>query len=292
MTPPRFSVIEAMMPSQTFEQDLAVCRAIEADGIGLNEAKLGDLDPDLERLRASGLAVSSAFPAMQAILPGPYAPTPRDPAARIAAIIGSIHRLAPFEPSCVNVTTGPFGAYEEREGRAIVVAGLRELAAAAGEVGLTVAVEVMHPSIRDQFSFITNIPAALDLFDEAGPPNLALALDAWHVGDSPDALAQLREQGARFATFHVDDRRETTRSWADRVLPGDGILDLGAILGSLDDGGFAGWFELEVISDDGRIEQAFDDSLWRRDPLELASAGRRQFMSLWEQRRHGAGGAA
>ena len=280
------------MPSLTFEQDVAVCRAIKADGIGLNEAKLGDRDPDLERLRASGLAVSSAFPAMQAILPGPYAPTPRDPAARIAAIIGSIHRLAPFEPSCVNVTTGPFGAYEEREGRAIVVAGLRELAAAAGEVGLTVAVEVMHPSIRDQFSFITNIPAALDLLD-----GRARRTWRWHSTHGMSATRLMRSRGC--ASTRRDLRPSTWTTAARRRAAGltacfraMASSTSGRILGSLDDGGFAGWFELEVISDDGRIEQAFDDSLWKRDPLELASAGRRQFMSLWEQRRHGAGGAA
>src|SRR5262249_25261781 len=144
----------------------------------------------------------------------------------------------------------------------------------------------------DEFSFITDIPAALELLAEVDAPNLALALDAWHVGDAPEVLEQLHDHAARFATFHLDDRREPTRSWADRVLPGDGVLDLEAIFGSLDQGGFAGWCELEVISDDGSIDQELDDSLWRREPLELIAAGRRQFLAIWESRRLRSDGTA
>lgn len=286
MSTPRFSVIEAMMQRQTFEQDLEACLAIGADGIGLNEEKLtGDDAADLARLRETGLGVSSAFPTMQEILPGPYAPDPPTVEDRLALIVASIERLAPFNPSCINITTGPFGEFGAERGRAIVVDALREFTRVAAGLGQRIAIEIMHPTIRDQFSFVNSIPDALALLDDTGASNIALALDAWHVGDSPEALAALREHAARFATFHVDDWREPTRSWADRTIPGDGVLDLEAVFGSLDDGGFDGWFELEIISDDGSIENEFEDSLWKGDPLELITTGRRRFMSIWENRR-------
>jgi sugar phosphate isomerase/epimerase len=286
MSTPRFSVIEAMMPRQTFEQDLEACLAIEADGIGLNEEKLdGDDATRLARLRATGLGVSSAFPTMQEILPGPYAADPPAVEDRLAMIVASIERLAPFNPSCINITTGPLGDFGADRGRAIVVDALRELTRVAGGLGQRIAIEIMHPTIRDQFSFVNDIPDALALLDDTGASNIALALDAWHVGDSPEALGHLREHAARFATFHVDDWREPTRSWADRTIPGDGVLDLEAVFGSLDDGGFDGWFELEIISDDGSIEQELEGSLWKGDALDLITTGRRRFMSIWESRR-------
>ena len=42
-------------------------------------------------------------------------------------------------------------------------------------------------------------------------------------------------------------RRNPTRSWKDRVLPGDGVIDLPAILGALEAGGFDGWFDMEIF---------------------------------------------
>jgi len=57
------------------------------------------------------------------------------------------------------------------------------------------------------------------------------------------------------------------------------------MLRSLDEGGFDGWYELEILSDDGRVEQEFPDSLWKRDPLELVRSGRAKFMAAWEAAR-------
>ena len=48
-------------------------------------------------------------------------------------------------------------------------------------------------------------------------------------------------------------------------------------------GGYDGWFELEVLSDDGTFGNDFPDSLWKRDPVELIRAGREQFMQLWDK---------
>jgi hypothetical protein len=69
------------------------------------------------------------------------------------------------------------------------------------------------------------------------------------------------------------------------VLPGDGVADILSMLRSLDAGGFDGWYELEILSDDGRIERRLPDSLWARDPREVVSAGRSQFLRLWRASR-------
>ena len=41
------------------------------------------------------------------------------------------------------------------------------------------------------------------------------------------------------------------------------------MLRALNDGGYDGWYELEVMSDDGRNGNQFADSLWEWDPVEL-----------------------
>jgi len=280
---PRFAVCESMTPSLSFAEDLDLCRRIGADGIAVFEFKLSADDADLALLDASGLEVSSAFPASGSILHGPYSGGGHDPDARIEEIVASVRRLARFRPDCVCVTTGPPGERGDAAAREIAVDGLRRIAAAAAELDMTIALEIMHPSLHDLFSFVTDIPAAVEMVERTGAANIGIAVDAWHVGDAPEALAALRDHAPRFTGFHVDDWREPTRSWADRVLPGDGTLDLVAMLRSLEAGGFDGWYELEVVSDDGSIDTAFDDSLWAWDPYDLAGAGRRKFMALWER---------
>ncbi len=87
-----------------------------------------------------------------------------------------------------------------------------------------------------------------------------------------------------FVMVHLNDWRDPTRSWCDRVLPGDGIADIPGIFRALDEGGFEGWFELELFSDDGKFGNDFEDSLWKWDPVELVRTGRDKAYALWEKR--------
>jgi sugar phosphate isomerase/epimerase len=64
-------------------------------------------------------------------------------------------------------------------------------------------------------------------------------------------------------------------------LPGDGVADVAAFLQALHSGGYQGWFELEVLSDDGAFGHDFPDSLWKQDPIELMRAGREKSLALW-----------
>jgi sugar phosphate isomerase/epimerase len=110
-----------------------------------------------------------------------------------------------------------------------------------------------------------------------------LLVDVWHIWDSPDLLTLLEVHADRVVAVHLNDRREPTRSWCDRLLPGDGVADVPGIVGALRRGGYDGWFELEVVSDDGRFGSAFPDSLWRGDPVALIRAGREKFLRAWSR---------
>jgi len=73
-------------------------------------------------------------PDIPSIHPLPLLPGPEDPAERIDAILRSLERLAPFGPTGIVCLTGPGD-------RATVVAGLREIGAAAQRLGLRIALE-------------------------------------------------------------------------------------------------------------------------------------------------------
>jgi sugar phosphate isomerase/epimerase len=292
---PRYAVIDASTPRLSFAEALAAYEKGGAQAIGITESRLGDLDEDLARLRASGLRVSGCFLTTYSILPGPeqprsflgraIPPAAQDPDIRVEQMIASMRRLAPFDPDVFFALTGPRREYEAGVARALVVDGLRRLAAAADELHKTVALEMFDP-ILDDYTFIHTIPDAVALLDEVDRPNIGLAIDVWHLGAGAHVVPDVRTHAHRVASVHLNDRRDPTRCLWDRVLPGDGIADLPGILGALDDAGFDGWFELEILSDDGSVEFDLPDSLWRWDAAELVSAGRARLESIWAERRH------
>ena len=68
-------------------------------------------------------------------------------------------------------------------------------------------------------------------------------------------------------------RSSADADWCDRVLPGEGIADLPALLGALEAAGWHGFYDLEIFSDDGTFGTALPDSLWNVPAAELAAQG-------------------
>ncbi len=282
---PLFAVCEFTTLNASFEDDLAAYAAAGAGGIAICELKLeeGREDEQLAAFRASGLTATSCVPAVPSLLPLPHLPGPETPEERVEAIRAGIRRVAPFEPTALVCLTGPAGELGEEEARKVVVEGLRAVAGEAARHGIPVALEPMSAHFRDDWTLITTLQEAADLADEAGVANVGLVFDTWHLWDTPDLHAELERHAGRIDCVHVNDWREPTRSWCDRVLPGDGVADLPGMLRALHEAGWRGGYDLEVFSDDGTFGSAYDDSLWREDPEDVARRGHEAFRQLWEQ---------
>lgn len=278
---PRFSVSEFSTLNLGFDDDLAAYAAGGAQGIGLAEAKLpeGDDRESIAKLRASGLAATVCLPTGLSVLPLPPFPGPEDPQERVESLCASVRRLAAFEPVTVLCLTGPAGDRDPVDARRIVVEGLREIARAGREVGVQVALEPIHASARDDFTMVDTIPDAVALVEEVGEP-MGVLFDTWHLWDTPDVLDHIRAHAHLFPAVHINDWRAETRGWDDRALPGEGVMDLPAIFAALEDGGFYGWYDLEVFS-----TETYPDSLLKLDPVELVRRGKAGFETAWAARR-------
>jgi sugar phosphate isomerase/epimerase len=271
----RIGICEFTTLPASFEEDLAAYRAAGVEGVGVCELKLGE--GSAERLRASGLRATHCVPAVPSILPLPPMGGPVEPEARVEALCAGVRRLAELDPVCVLFLTGPAGERNDAEAREVVREGIRAVAAAGAAAGVRVALEPIHPSQADVYSFVHTIPDALELI---GDEDVGIMLDTWHISD-PDAIAPYVD---RVAGVHVADRREPTRSDFDRVLPGDGVLDLAAVFRTLEAGGCDGWVDVEIFSDNGAFGDAFPDSLWDVDPVELARRARESVERVWKGR--------
>ena len=281
MTTPPLSISQITTLPASFEEDLQAYRAAGATGIGIWELKIpeGDEAKTLAALEASGLASTNAVTNVPSILPLPQFPGPDDPAVRVAAYCASLRRLAPFRPSAVVLLTGPGD-------RGAVLDGLRTIAAEARANGLKIGVEPYSGSHGgEDWTIVSTIRDAVALVDEAGvADDVGVMFDLWHLWDTDGLDQDVADYADRIVGVHVNDVREPTRSFADRVLPGDGVADVPRILRLLDDAGWDGFYDLEVFSDDGSLGTPLPDSLWKVPPAELARRGRDAFLTCWERR--------
>jgi sugar phosphate isomerase/epimerase len=283
---PPFSISQVSTLTASFADDLRAYVDAEVDGVGIWELKLaeGSDEEAREQLAASGLGPATAVPAIPSILPLPLLPGPEEPQQRIASLCASVHRLAPFEPAAVLCFTGPAGDLDPVEARAVAVGGLRTLAREAEIVGVRLALEPFQREGAENWSLISTLGEAAELIEEVGSGAIGIQFDVWHLWNS-DVLDELPRYAHLLAGVHVNDWREPTRGWADRVLPGDGAADLPALLGVLEDVGWEGFYDLEIFSDNGAFGNAYPDSLWDLDAAELAARGREAFSHCWTNRR-------
>jgi sugar phosphate isomerase/epimerase len=143
------------------------------------------------------------------------------------------------------------------EDRAAVAEGIRRIAEAGRRNGVPVALEPIHPSQATLLSPVSTVENALELIGDA---EVGILFDTWHLSEVSHV--------ERILGVHVADRtRPETRSNMDRDLPGD---DSRAAVRALEAGGYTGWYDVEVMSDDGTFGNTFPDSLWALPADEIA----------------------
>jgi sugar phosphate isomerase/epimerase len=273
---PLYSVSELTTLPDSFETDLDQYTRTGADGIGLWEGKIAGL-PDAEALaafRASGLHASLCLPNVWSLMPNPRFAEPREPAQRIAGIIESLERLAPFGPAAVMVTPGGAQSLPADEAHRIIIDGMRQITGEAARLGLRIALEPIRKSSN---GFISSFGQALEVIEEVGADNLGVVLDIWHVWDDPELRPTISAHADRIYGVQVNDWRDPTRAPSDRVLPGEGIADVPGIIAALLAAGFSGWYDLEVMS------EGFDDSLSRLPSDDLLVLARARFLEAWAE---------
>ena len=220
----RFSVGQFTTPRLSFAESLVTYREAGAEGIGI-DASLALKDPadDLARFRESGLQATFCMPSTNSPFAGKLDEGERDPAVRTRMMCDAVRDMARYEPVCHVLGTGPFS--DPDADWATAVASLRQAIRVAADLGQSVAFEPLHSSLGPEWSYLTDLPTTLKLIEDIGEPDVGVLFDVWHLWDTPDVKEVLAANVDLVYGVHVDDWRDPTRSWADRVLPGDGIAD-------------------------------------------------------------------
>lgn len=285
MTYPKLSISQCSTFTASFEEDLAAYSAAGIDGVGIWEYKLpkGQDDRLREALARSGLKATICVPEVPSIVPDNFFREPVEAAARRKELCAAIRRLAAFDPIGVMVLPGaPQEHVDVATTRQVVVDGLKAAAETAGEVGVPIGLELLRASAG---SIATTIAETVEMIDDIGTGNVEIIYDTWHIWDLPGILDDTRKHVDDIIAVQINDWREPVRSWADRVLPGDGIMDLPTLFGTLEQAGYTGWYDVEVFSDNGLFGDDYPDSLWKLPPEEFAKRAVDSFRRVWDQRR-------
>jgi sugar phosphate isomerase/epimerase len=145
-------------------------------------------------------------------------------------------------------------ALPEAEARALVRDRLRRVGEALAPAGLRLAVEfigvrTLWPDLPHPFA--QRYGEFLSLLEETGRPNVGMLLDSYHwygaEGTAEEVAATPRE---RIVYLHVNDCKPGPRDQiqdGDRLLPGEGVIDLPAWLAAVARTGFDGPIAPEVL---------------------------------------------
>jgi len=124
-----------------------------------------------------------------------------------------------------------------QEATAHLVAALREVAAAALEQGVRIAVE---PVNRYEVDLIRTVADGLELIERVEAPNVGLLLDTFHMNiEEPSITGSIRAAGDRIFHVHLAD--------SNRMWPGAGHIDFAAVLDALAATGYRGFLSGEFL---------------------------------------------
>ncbi|MEO1016703.1 MAG: sugar phosphate isomerase/epimerase family protein [Pseudomonadota bacterium] len=265
--------------SCSFEEDVKLYSSVGCQGIGVWGFKMEQLGPERawDLMQKHGLRAANCIPELNSIMPYVLSPEPADPRQRVDAFLSKMERMAKLQPESIVVITGPQGDRSTEEVRDLCLEGFERIGRTASDLGVTIALEPIHLSMRDDFTEIWDVPGTLEILEQLNQPSFKILFDTWHLWDTPEIYKHLAEYIDLIGGVHVSDWRKDSRSWADRAFPGEGILPMQKILDSLDTAGFDGFYDVEIFSDNGHFDTAYHDSLWELPPEEIVDRATRIF---------------
>lgn len=142
------------------------------------------------------------------------------------------------------------------------VASLAQAGQTAAGFGVRLGLE-----FRGKATFCASLDTALALVAQCGQPNVGVNLDVFHYYTGPSKAEDLalltHDNLAHVQLCDLAGLPRELATDADRVLPGDGDIRLGAIMERLRAIGYGGWVSLELMN----------PTLWQIEPASVAEVG-------------------
>ncbi|MEU4440924.1 sugar phosphate isomerase/epimerase family protein [Micromonospora chalcea] len=203
--------------------------------------------------------------------------TAADDAGRAAALADNrraIDEAAALRAACLVLVVGglPPGSRDLAGARQRVADALAELAPYAGERGVRLALEPLHPMYCADRAVLSTLGQALDVAEAFPAEQVGVVVDTFHVWWDPDVWRQIARAGTRIASFQICDF--LTPLPADvllgRGMMGDGHIDFPPLHRAVQAAGYSGDVEVEI----------FNAEVWATDPDQVLATMTARYVDL------------
>jgi sugar phosphate isomerase/epimerase len=165
----------------------------------------------------------------------------------------AVEEAAALGTDVLVLVCGPAAGRDLAAARRDVYAGVERLLPSALDCGVRLAIEPIHPMLVGERSVIVSLREANDLAERFDASSVGIVVDTYHVFWDVDVETQIARAAGRILGFHVSDWITPNGDpLACRAMMGDGMVDFRHLRGLVEDAGYGGPIEVEVISSDLR----------------------------------------
>ncbi|NRQ31016.1 sugar phosphate isomerase/epimerase [Nonomuraea sp. NN258] len=187
-------------------------------------------------------------------------------AACLVLVVGGLPGVKPGEPLPAGFTRD-VGAARERVAEALSV-----LAPYAGERGVRLALEPLHPIYCPDRAVLSTLGQALDLSLAYPGEQVGVVVDTFHVWWDPRLFDDIARAGDRIASYQVCDYLHPLPAdvLLGRGMMGDGVIDFAPITRAVLAAGYTGDIEVEI----------FNADVWAADPDDVLATMKTRYAEV------------
>ena len=242
----RLALHETTTYRWSLEKDARACRAAGITGLGLWRPKLDDFGDEPTAQLLEELNLTPVSLGWTGGFTGSEGCSFQDAMADASATLVQAHEVG---ARVVLITPGRRGGHTWNHAYRIVCEALDHLGNLAGCLNLHLAVQPALPQFGRDCTFLSTLDRTLDLLDRCNHSRVGLNLDLFHLGHDPLLCTRIPEFVEHIKTVQLCDAPARPASEYDRHAPGDGNLPLTEIVQALESAGYAGFYELQLQSE-------------------------------------------
>ena len=231
----------------SFEEDVANYAAAGIPAIGVWRQKLSDCGQGraAELLQQSGLRASHLFWAG-----GFTGSEGRSYRESIEDATEALRAAAALRAGCLVVYSGTRAGHTYNHARRLIQGALVELAPLAGQLGVALALEPMHPGCAAEWTFLTTLDETLALIEATARPEVKIVLDTYHLGQDPKLIERIPKIVPHVALVQLGDAKRPPQGEQNRCRLGEGVIPLKEIVRALRAAGYDGYYDVELLGED------------------------------------------